>query len=73
LSNSPGLSRHPNGNGFNLQLKANTKPTLDDEEIFDGSNSFRSQYRFETTEDDLVNQTEEGDIYYQNHFEQDQH
>lgn len=32
-----------------------TKPSIDDEEMFDTSNSYRSQYRFETTEDDLVN------------------
>ncbi|CDW81842.1 UNKNOWN [Stylonychia lemnae] len=42
------------GNGMNLCLQ--TKPSLDDEEFFDTSNSYRSQYRFETTEDELVNQ-----------------
>lgn len=31
-----------------------TRPTLEDEEIFDSQATFRSQYRFETTEDDLV-------------------
>jgi hypothetical protein len=31
----------------------NTKPTLDEEEIFDGNNTLRTQYRFQTDEDDL--------------------
>jgi hypothetical protein len=31
----------------------NTKPTLDEEEIFDGNNTLRSQYRFHTDEEDL--------------------
>ena len=31
----------------------NTKPTLDEEEIFDGNNTLRSQYRFHTDEDYL--------------------
>lgn len=40
-------------NAFSLCLQ--TKPSLDDEELFDTQNSYRSQYRFETTEDDLIN------------------
>jgi hypothetical protein len=28
--------------------------------MFDSQNSYRSQYRFETTEDDLVNNSDEG-------------
>jgi hypothetical protein len=30
-----------------------TTPSLEDEEIFDTNHTYRSQYQFETTEDDL--------------------
>lgn len=39
-------------NGLNLYLQ--TKPSLEDEEVFDTQNSYRSHYRFETTEDDMM-------------------
>jgi hypothetical protein len=35
-----------------MQLDMKTKPSIDDEEMF-GESTFRSQYRFETTEDEL--------------------
>ncbi len=45
-------------NNFHLNLQ--TKNSYNDEEMFDSQNSYRSQYRFETTEDDLVNNSDEG-------------
>ena len=45
----------PKNRNPNYFLNFKTKPTLDEEEIFDGQSTFGSQYRFDTTEDDLVN------------------
>lgn len=51
---------------MNLNLK--TKPSYDDEEIFDNP-SFRSQYRFETTEDDLMANDQSEIIALNRHYE----
>ena len=43
----------PRKSNDNYQIVMNTKPTLDEEDIFEGNNTLRSQYRFHTEDDDL--------------------
>lgn len=41
-----------------LKLSMKNANSLEDEEFFEGQSTLRSQYRFETTEDDMLNQSD---------------
>ncbi len=54
-------SNTPNGRQVvvpSLKLKMKNVSSLEDEEYFEGPSSLRTQYRFETTEDELLNQSD---------------